>query len=105
MNSEKPEKKPWKKWMTDEMWMLVAGCNKVRSHTHLMDPSCEALLPMVCVVVVVSAAEMCATEDPGELSVSLLYCFALAVLLNNFFFRLITSVLKPLNISLASQAQ
>lgn len=60
---------------------------------------------VICVVVVVSAAEMCATEDPGELSVSLLYCFALAVLLNYLFFRLITSVLKPLNISLASQAQ
>ena len=30
MNSEKPEKKPRKKCMTEEMQMLVAGCNKVR---------------------------------------------------------------------------
>ena len=30
MNSEKPEKKPRKKWTMEETQMLVAGCNKVR---------------------------------------------------------------------------
>ena len=31
MNSEKPEKKPQKECTMEEMQMLVAGCNKVRS--------------------------------------------------------------------------
>ena len=30
MTSEKPEKKPRKKWTMEETQMLVAGCNKVR---------------------------------------------------------------------------
>ena len=88
-------------------WLMLWGNGMGEAAARIAKEETIASLAniVVCVVVVVSAAEMCATEDPGELSVSLLYCFALAVLLNNFFFRLITSVLKPLNISLASQAQ
>ena len=41
MNSEKPEKKPRKKWTMEETQMLVAGCNKVRRRSRLRSLSNE----------------------------------------------------------------